>query len=280
MKKAIICSKHSYSSIKSIVASLENVSLFRSINNRIRPIPEGLYDILIRWGGTSTAVPLSTNAIIYNKREGIKNASNKFKARKLLLEHNVDTPDTWMKYEKPKTFPCIGRFKNHYGGSHYYFCNDFEDYIKAIQDGCYYFSEYFEKDKEFRVHTFLGRCLILQKKIVPEGTDPSLPWNFDSGNIEKFNAIRWGDYCNYLNIINTAIEATEVLGLDFAAVDIMSKDDEVSVLEVNTAPKLDSYPVERYTEGFKYLFASSERREWFEEDLNGGNRLRHRELQI
>ena len=50
-----------------------------------------------------------------------------------------------------------------------------------------------------------------------------------------------------------AIQAVNLLDLDFGAVDIIYKDDEFYVLEVNTAPSLTSNSdiLERYVKAFK-----------------------------
>ena len=49
------------------------------------------------------------------------------------------------------------------------------------------------------------------------------------------------------------VEAAKALGLDFGAVDIIEKNGRYYVLEVNTAPRLEGYSIERYSNYFKWF---------------------------
>lgn len=281
MKKAIIRYKHSRNSIQNIVSKLNNVNLFKSINNNLSPVPRTNYDKLIRWGCIAS-FPLSATSIHYNKPKSIINASNKLKARKLMQQNNVPIPDTWGKYDLPD-FPCIGRPLRHFGGRKFFYCQNKNDWEYAKRNGAGYFSEYYPKTKEYRVHVASGKVLIMAEKLTPEHTSKQ-PWNLSKkGVCDEFNTLRWSGYPK--EICEIATNAVGSLGLDFGAVDIMaepknSHSHSAVVLEVNTAPKLGPYGQDRYTEYFKWLFAHNEYVEPFEAETQRDYWFTHEQLEV
>lgn len=281
LNKAVLRYKHSRHSIKGIVEQLDNVDLFKSINSNLFPAPIKEYDKLIRWGCIGS-LPLPSDAIQYNKPKAISAASNKLKARRTMAENSVPIPKTWGYDELPK-FPCVGRPLRHFGGRKFFYCENEYDLKHAKRNGAEYFSEYYPKTKEYRVHVASGKVLIMAEKITPEKVN-NKPWNLNSrGVCEEFSTLRWGNYPK--EICGIATEATKALGLDFGAVDIMADPLEEDlppavVLEVNTAPKLGEYGQERYAEYFKWLFAHDEKVEPFEANTQRDYWFTHRELEV
>ncbi|MGM0410091.1 MAG: ATP-grasp domain-containing protein [Bacillota bacterium] len=281
MSKAILRYKHSKYSIKGIQEQLNNVDLYKSINNNLSPEPYIQYNKLIRWGCIAS-FPLNEKSIVYNNRNGIKNASNKLKSRKIMEDNNVPIPQTWNDKEMPD-FPCIGRPLQHFGGRNFYFCEDKIDWNNAKRKGAKYFSKYYPKTKEYRVHVASGKVIILAEKITPDNTSEQA-WNLSKkGVCEEFNTLRWSEYPK--DICDIAVKAVKSLGLDFGAVDIMAEPNDDSlpyavVLEVNTAPKLGSYGQERYAEYFKFLFAHDKKVEYFNADTQRDYWFTHNQLEV
>ena len=112
---------------------------------------------------------------------------------------------------------------------------------------------------EYRVHVMQGEVILYQKKSrkldndgeveVAEGGDA------DVRNLESGWIYRTGNLRRLERVEELAIDAIESLGLDFGAVDIINdSDNEVHVLEINTAPGLGNEDsLEAYVEGFNRI---------------------------
>lgn len=221
--------------------------------------------IVIRWG--NRIIVNLKNAIVYNKAENIDLATNKFLARKTMIEKGVKCPLLY--YPKLDNlnhldYPIIARPYYHAKGKNFVVLKDkieaqfFLENNKKLIDNWYY-SEFIDKVKEFRIHVAHGRILNYLEK--PNPNNGNLAWN-RAQNGEAFNNIKWSDYNG--DVCHAAITAIESLGLDFGGVDVMldSKGD-VYVLEVNTAATLASseYSMERYAMYFDWLCKTNKRRE-------------------
>lgn len=107
---------------------------------------------------------------------------------------------------------------------------------------------------EYRVHVFKGEVLdVQQKKKRLDWTGTSIQgirnasngWVYARDNIE----------CPTM-VTNAAIQAVNILGLDFGAVDIgyNQHEDKCYVFEVNTAPGLEGTTLIKYTEAIRSLY--------------------------
>jgi glutathione synthase/RimK-type ligase-like ATP-grasp enzyme len=109
---------------------------------------------------------------------------------------------------------------------------------------------------EYRVHVFNGEVILYQKKSrrvsedgeveVAEGEDADVRnlasnWVYRTGNLRRLERVE-----------KLAIDAVQVLGLDFGAVDIIKDENgDVFVLEINTAPGLgNDVTLEAYVRAF------------------------------
>jgi hypothetical protein len=220
--------------------------------------------IIIRWG---SRVPLITDdkTIVYNKAENINISNNKGDARILLQNNNVPVPKTYLSenvLNQDLKYPMIGRPSHHGQGRHFYICNNQQDIKNAINKGCSYFSEFYNKTKEYGVHCAHGKILAVVEKPKPE--DNKMAWNRALNN-DPFVVLKWSEV-DY-DVCNVALQSLKVLKLDFGRVDIMAFPEDnnlpkVVVCEVNTAPTLTSaeYVSERWSSYFKWLFSSEKRR--------------------
>jgi glutathione synthase/RimK-type ligase-like ATP-grasp enzyme len=98
---------------------------------------------------------------------------------------------------------------------------------------------------EYRVHVFKGEVIDYRKKCRKNGDIAAiiqkLVRTHDNGWIYRRDIKRID------RVMELAIETIETLGLDFGAVDIIkNEDDEIMVLEVNTAVGLEGSTLENY----------------------------------
>lgn len=278
----IIFGKNGKDSMKAIVKSLnrEDVTLLKRAKNgiiRTYNIEKDLFikqkleindiikngDTVIRYG-----CPLKINLDIkeINKSSGILLASNKFLARKELKQKNIPIPDTSNSFEYAKINyvskgkPVIVRPVQHKRGEYFYVCDNERDLALACakilaQTGfTYYISEVFPKTREFRAHCAHGKVLALLEKPKPENPD-QIAWNL-AVNGMQWTLLKWVDYKK--DLCKIAVDAINALGLDFGAVDILSYPNVEGfpkhvVCEVNTAPTLSPYEIERYSKYFNLL---------------------------
>lgn len=111
---------------------------------------------------------------------------------------------------------------------------------------------YVKKQDEYRVHVFAGEVIDIQRKMrKKEVPDEKVNWqvrNLEGGFIFGREGIQPPE-----GIDKLCIDAVEVLGLDFGAVDVIynKHEDKLYLLEVNTAPGLEGTTLEKYTEAVR-----------------------------
>lgn len=214
---------------------------------------------LIRWGNR---IPTETNGetITYNKSEAIKLATDKKRSRELFMEKDVRTS----KLVTPtnvveQQYPIIARPFTHSKGKNFIVLKtpeEFTSHFNANNTNGWYYSEFIDKQREFRVHCAHGKVLDLMEKPRVEN---SIAWN-RAINHEAFVRVKQSEYIH--DVCLQALKATQVLQLDFAGVDVLLKDDLAYVLEVNTSPTLNSsdHVSSRYAKYFDWLNNSDTRR--------------------
>ncbi len=108
---------------------------------------------------------------------------------------------------------------------------------------------------EYRVHIFKGEVLDVQKKKRKLGFNGSSSGirNHSSGWVYARTDVAIPDM-----LCPIAIQAVELLGLDFGAVDIGHKvnDNKFFVFEVNTAPGLEGSTLDKYTKAIYNYYRS------------------------
>lgn len=214
---------------------------------------------VIRWGNR---IPIETDGstITYNKNEAIKLATDKKHSRELFMQKGVRTSRLVTPQSATAAqYPVIARPHTHSKGRNFVILKnvkDFTAHYNANHNGWYY-SEFIDKEREFRVHCAHGKVLDVMEKPRVEG---NIAWN-RAINHEAFIRVRQQDYNH--DVCLQALKATQVLGLDFAGVDVLLKDGHAYVLEANTSPTLNSseHVSERYARYFDWLVRSDTRRE-------------------
>ena len=217
--------------------------------------------IVIRWGNR-IEVPTDNRTIIYNRVEAIGNATNKKISREIFIKNKVRTPKLFTPEMEGVTFPIIARPCVHSKGKNFVIISDmysFKKHYDQHRDNWYY-SEYIDKDREFRVHCAHGKVLAVMEKPPVAG---QIAWN-RAINHQAFDRVKQQDYI--FTVCYQALKAVNVLGLDFGGVDVIFKNGEkhkAYVLEVNTSPTLNSseYVSARYAKYFEWLFKEEKRRD-------------------
>lgn len=110
-----------------------------------------------------------------------------------------------------------------------------------------------QERREFRIHVMDGKITYVQQKRRRDGfreneTYSNLVRNHHTGWIY---ATQNADVCDEAK--REAIRAIEALGLDFGAVDVITRRGEAWVLEVNTAPGMSGTNLETYATNFTRL---------------------------
>lgn len=264
--------------IKEIFDNTDFDKLGIARNNNLTPDLREPCDKLIRFGTYASYLPEAN--IEYNKREAIKNATDKLKARKILEDNEIPIPLTFdregLKKVQYVNFPVIGRKRGHSGGREMNLINNYKELVEEVKNPqSDYYSSFYDKSTEYRIHVASGKILIAYKKVV-EDSD-KIAWNLnDRGGADDVYTYRWSEYWDIIDVLRTANRAVNALGLDYGTVDILA--DPMSggtdlpkyvVSEVNTAPKLKGYGVKRFSQYFNWLLRKDEKVDYMHpEDLD------------
>jgi glutathione synthase/RimK-type ligase-like ATP-grasp enzyme len=207
------------------------------INKDQETIP--VSDWCVRWATTSS-VP--GNPKVINRADAIHRVYNKGVFRKKLADAGL-APKTWIN-EYPDEYPVVIRPVHHGRSEDLYIAHNKKDATGIIREILkenegFYCSEFIDKDKEFRVFAVQGRSVGMCEKI-PEEAD-NVSWGCVGDGI--FQYIKWSQWDTV--VTKTALEAFNLSGLDFGAVDVILKGSGNSrkayVLEINTGPDLSEY---------------------------------------
>jgi glutathione synthase/RimK-type ligase-like ATP-grasp enzyme len=164
------------------------------------------------------------------------------------------------------SYPVVVRPNRHQGGNDFYLLES-EELLAAFAEQHnprgWYVSEFYDKRAEFRVHAAHGRVLLVNSKVARPGEEHIYDqpiWNHAINNF-YFKVVKRRDWM--LDVVRLGIRATQALGLDYAAVDIMAGDGDPVVCEVNTTPTTVNYSSEKYAVYFDWLVRTGGRHEHF-----------------
>lgn len=214
--------------------------------------------IIIRWGNRIEVD--TTNSIVYNKSKAINLATDKKESRRVLAEAGISVPRDVYPQSENINYPVIARPRIHAKGRNFIVLRDINSFQRHYIDNKenWYYSEFVDKVKEYRVHCAHGRILNYLEK--PNPGNGQIAWN-RAVNGEAFTNVKWSDYDPKVAL--ECLKAVEVIGLDFAGVDvIVDAEGNPYILELNTSPTLNSseYSMERYSKYFDWLTKSDNRR--------------------
>jgi glutathione synthase/RimK-type ligase-like ATP-grasp enzyme len=219
-------------------------------------------DTIINWGRSTMPShwPRYTMSII-NHPNNVAIACNKLDTFLLLGLNGIQIPEWTTDIHQAQTWVDEGHtiygrktLTGHSGQGIIIIKGGEEGYSPEIVGGeypeCPLYTKATKAKYEYRVHVMAGKAIDVVQKKKKE--------NFDGGT----NGIRnrsngWVYAHNNINVpslvVEQAIKAVQVLGLDFGAVDIGYKErDNISfVYEVNTAPGLVGTTLQKYVQGIK-----------------------------
>jgi len=256
---------------------------YRLSKHRFSTRPPSYADVLIRWGCSASVD--TESEVVYNKN--IKQIKDKGVVRKLLDENDIPVPEPvdLTKVDPYEDLPLVVRPATHQKGRDFLLFNNISDvldkgYLISRLDNPYG-SRLYPKTHEYRVHIGHGKVLLVQEKVQTSFEHVGENWNYENGY--SFVVIPWKQYRK--EIVSLAVEALEVVGLDFGAVDIMSDPLDhflpiAVVCEINTSPRLEGYTAQRYAEYFDWLIRTKETRHFeIPPDLSARHYVfKHREL--
>lgn len=244
------------------------------IDGRTRIPPKSTFNTLIRWG----AVDIHGASVqrVINRRLAVQRASNKRDALLFwaseglsvprVVTYNPHNPDLMIS-ELRGRYPWLAREAYHVGGTDIVPLFQWIDLRYAIKAGhrVDHLVQYIPYRAEFRVHVGFNQVdeiqdpsmVYIRQKLC---SDPTIrcPWirNLGSG-------YRYADPDTQLpeGGVELACTAVQSLGLHFGAVDLLwGEDDNLYVLEVNTAPGLDPTcsALQQYVGYFKRILCEQE----------------------
>ncbi len=213
-------------------------------------------DVIVNWG-SSTPPHFRWMEQDLNKPHAIALACNKLETF-LQFRHTsfTDVPQ-WTTSQKEAqhwvnlgyTVYCRTSLTEH-SGSGIVVCRDGDTIVPAPL-----YTEYTKHKDEYRVHVFKGEVLDVQKKKKRNGFVGSSTGirNYSSGWVYARN-----DIANPDMLCSIAIQAVNLLGLDFGAVDIGHRliDNKFFVFEVNTAPGLEGTTLDKYSKAIYNYYRS------------------------
>jgi len=259
--------------------------VFKNNNSEImvKELNTSLKDaVVIRWG-TREQIETNSHTVIYNSATAIANITNKKLSRELFIEKGVMCPKMVNRSNiEENDLPIIARPFIHSKGRNFIVLNTINDFNRHYNSGKYYYSAFVDKNKEYRIHTAHGKILAVMEKHPVEG---SIAWNRAVADSDPFTYIPWSqvDEQELKPILDEAIKAVKALDADFGGVDIIVKDNMPYVLEVNSAPTLNSsdYVAGRWAFYFNWLFRKETRREhWNTSQMTKGSSLIWKNYQL
>jgi glutathione synthase/RimK-type ligase-like ATP-grasp enzyme len=224
-------------------------------------------DLLIRWA-SRVRWPDRVGKTI-NKSAAIGLASDKAGARLRLQNGNVPVPATTIIHSDivgPGPMPWVVRPGIHQGGREFYLVDSVEELARVPYTSGWYVSTFYPKQNEYRVHVAHGRVLLVNEKVPREGQEHKREepvWNHHLNDFE-FVVLPWRNLP--VEVMRVAIQATEVLGLDYAGVDVMANAPDgppAVVCEVNCSPTLENYAATQYAVYFDWLAEAGGQQEHF-----------------
>lgn len=208
-------------------------------NSRFRARPT---DILINWGNVGTQ---HQRGRYLNSLDAVAIASNKLETFKMLSEFEIPVPE--FTTEKPEEGKWVARtqLSSHSG----------QGAVVAVADELPHaplYTKYIEKDAEYRAIVVGGEVVdIKQKKRksdFPEDQRQPYIWAHDNGYVFCRQDITYPD-----DLKSIAIKSLDAINLTYGAVDLIVKDEQVYVLEINSAFGIENSTVRFVGEAIKRI---------------------------
>lgn len=206
-----------------------------------------LEDRIINWGLRRLPTSMHPLAKVLNKPCSVSIASDKLKSFIALEKAGVSVPAfSTDKQPSVGSDTVVRHVLRGQGGSG----------IEVVKDGtplpqAPLYVQYIKRSNEYRVHVVCGKVISVQRKARKRSVpDSCVDWqvrNHKNGFIFERNSGK--EYPTYVR--EEGLKAVVALGLDFGAVDIVTRKGKAYVLEVNTAPGLTNTTLEEWINAFQ-----------------------------
>lgn len=163
---------------------------------------------------------------------------DKYEQLQKLGKAGVPVPNTYLEYNSNCRFPLLARKREHRAGRDIMPVFQAEEMPWRRAAGFQFFSEFIPIRSELRTWVYRGNHLgTYRKSMVRPAEFRRIGWTYKNG----FSFDLVGSDSVPRGAVDIALAAVKALGLDFGAVDIIEgQDDGFRVLEVNTAPGVES----------------------------------------
>ena len=212
-------------------------------------------DRIIRWGCTASRELDEDGRRVINTRESLRNSTQKIKMQNIFIKAGIPAPKNSRDISEfdASEYPLLLRRSGSTGGENILVIERpvvvaaDNSLIKKIlvEDKRAYVTQFWDKDQEFRVHVVNKQPIFQTEKIPrknPRRAMEQSVWNV--GELWMYGANTDVE----ARLADVSVAAVDSLGLNFGAVDLMCRGDEVKVLEVNTAPGLQKRSRRAYRE--------------------------------
>lgn len=217
--------------------------------------PDGRYrprvnDLIINWGNSHVPTTWGIATVEHlNHPVCVGFAVNKLRTLEILTREGVPTPEWTTNYDRALSWHYNGETvveRHNLTGSK----GDGIEIVTGIDDiegtqisQAPLYTKLIERAREYRVHVFDGQVIDLQQKKRREGND-------SDGTIKNL-ANGWVFVRDDItppprSIFDVSVRAVQALGLDFGGVDVLVKDGQCYVLEVNCAVGLEGSTINSY----------------------------------
>ena len=206
----------------------------------------------INWGSGDRLVATLPRQWL-NTRQSVAIAQAKDKALAQLSYHGVNTPDTTVNIETAKGWCNDG---------HLVYCrtltraNQGRGIVLAEEASEVVVAPFYTKqvnaDREYRIHVFQGNVLAGSRKVAMDDYEGVIDFNIKNHDRGwKFRLCETNRI--HSNLTSEAVQAVKALDLDFGAVDLCwnTETHVATILEVNTAPRVEGTIMEAYVNAFK-----------------------------
>lgn len=239
------------------LASAMNVKRIKHENSKYKGNQRKL---VINWGSSKIPDEVRKSRII-NPPEAVAICSNKLSFFEALSGKGVSIPDWTNSFEQAVKWVtdgvvvCARTILNGHSANGLVLMH--KDDPKSLVKAPLY-TKYVPKKDEYRIHVINDKVVDVQRKalrngyIEEHGADNV---NYKIRNLANgFVYVRQGVDAPK-QVIDEAIKAVRIVGLDFGAVDVVfnNKQDKAYVLEINSAPGLEGTSVENYAKALSEL---------------------------
>lgn len=222
--------------------------------------------VIINWGTSEfphwMPIAMQKNSVFLNNPVFVGVASNKLQALRTLYDAGVRVPPFTTSKKQAKEFFRDTRrvycrtLLTASGGKGIIVANNPDDLV----DAPLYTAGIDRKRDEFRVHVFRDEIIdyVMKRKMSDETiAERGLQYCNQVRNHDNGWVFARTDVKLPAPVASSALDAIRALELDFGAVDIIMRESQAYVLEVNTAPGLEGTTLERYKDRITSLFSET-----------------------